>query len=75
MSTGAFAKGEKRIFRGAAGVNLETRNYDNLGAPDDWQDDMISVLFRKAITQEENVCDSLGIKFDRQNDIQFFQIV
>ena len=65
MSTGGFPKGEKRIFRGAAGVNLETRNYDNLGAPDDWQDDMISVLFRKAITQDENVCDSLGRKYDR----------
>ena len=62
MSTGPFVKGEKRIFRGAAGVNLETRNYDNLGAPDDWQDDMISVLFRTAITQEENVSNKLGTK-------------
>ncbi len=62
MSTTPFAKGEKRIFRGAAGVNLETRNYDNLGAPDDWQDDLISILFRKAITLEENVCESLGRK-------------
>jgi len=62
MSTGPFVKGEKRIFRGAAGVNLETRNYDNLGAPDDWQDDMISVLFRTAITQEENLSNKLGTK-------------
>ena len=51
---------ESRVFRIARGVNLQSRNFENLRAPEGWQDNLISTMFRMAISEDENTAAAIG---------------
>lgn len=57
--TTPYTKGESKVFRSAAGLRLDkSRCFEHLGAPEDWDDNIICSLFALSVNDETDHASS-----------------